>query len=241
MENKLLAKLFCALLGVVTVECIVGGQTALPNLAYEVVSIQSPTHICGGVLVKAAWVLTTASCVNDKTVGNLKVLVGSHRLLTNMERVMVTVKKVHPSYDKTTGVNNVALLKLEKDVTSNRVKTVTLNDAAVTTGATTVFYGWGSLKYGSSAKSNVLQTLNQKTLSAADCAGKVPGLPTGFICAQIQHGQAACAKDEGGPLISYNDGKLLGIYDHGTQCSGDAPDVFVDVFSFNAWITANAA
>ncbi|KAL1374587.1 hypothetical protein pipiens_004868 [Culex pipiens pipiens] len=240
MDNKLFAILFCALLGVVTVECIVGGQTALPNLAYEVVSIQSPTHICGGVLVKNAWVLTTASCVNDKTVGNLKVLVGSHRLLTNMERVTVTEKKMHPSYDTTTGINNVALLKLEKDVTSNRVNTVALNDAAITTGVTTVFYGWGSLTYGSSAKSNVLQSLYQKTLSVADCAEKVPGLPTGFICAQIQHGQAACAKDEGGPLINYIDGKLLGIYDHGTQCSGDAPDVFVDVFYFNAWITGNA-
>lgn len=47
-------------------------------------------------------------------------------------------------------------------------------------------------------------------------------------------------KDEGGPLIDYASNKLIGIYDHGTQCSGDAPDVFVDVRSFSTWINANA-
>lgn len=240
MDNKLFALLFFALLGIVTVECIVGGHSSLPDAAPYVVSIQYPTHVCGGVLVKNNWVLTTASCVNDKEAGNIKVLAGSHRLLTNMERVGVSEKKVHASYNPTSGINNVALLKLAKDVTSARVVPVTLNDVAVTTGLSTVFYGWGSLRYGSPARSNELQTLYQKTLSATDCAKKLPGLPIGFICAQIQRGQAACSKDEGGPLIAYGSKKLIGIFDHGTQCSGDAPDVFVDVLSFILWINTNA-
>lgn len=170
-----------------------GGHSSLPDAAPFVVSIQHPTHVCGGVLVKGTWVLTTASCVNDKAIGDLKVLAGSHRLLTNMERVGVSAKKVHTSYNPTSGINNVALLQLAKDVTSTRVAAVTLNNVAVTTGLPTVFYGWGSLLYGSPARSNELQTLYQKTLSAADCAKKISGLPTGFICAQIQRGQAACS------------------------------------------------
>ena len=170
-----------------------GGHSSLPDAAPFTVSIQHPTHVCGGVLVKGTWVLTTASCVSDKAIGDLKVLVGSHRLLTNMERVTVTAKKVHASYNPTSGISNVALLKLAKDVTTARVVPVALNDVAVTTGLPTVFYGWGSLRYGSPARSNELQTLYQKTLSAADCATKLPGLPTGFICAHIQRGQAACS------------------------------------------------
>lgn len=243
MDNKLLAVLFCAVLGIVTVECIVGGHTALPGEASYIVSIQSPTHACAGVLVKSTWVLTTASCVSGKTAANLKVLVGSHRLLTNMDRVTVTAVKAHASYNPTSGINNVALLQLSKDVTSARVATIALNDAAVTTGVPTAFYGWGSLQYGSSARSNELQTLFQKTLSATDCAKILTTLPTGFICAQIQNGQAPCSKDEGGPLITgYGTGseKLVGIFDHGTQCSGDYPDVFVNVRTFTTWINTNA-
>lgn len=168
-----------------------GGHTSMPGAAPYVVSVQNPTHICGGVLVANNWVLTTVSCVQGRN--NLKVLVGSHRLLTNMPRVEVGSMILHPQYSSTSGINNVALLKLSQSVTS---ATVQLNSAAVTSGLPTAFYGWGSLNYGSASKSNELQTLYQKTLSAADCARKYQnngGLATGFICAHIQPGQAACS------------------------------------------------
>lgn len=169
-----------------------GGHRSFPNAAPFMVSVQNPTHICGGALVSSSWVLTTASCVDGRT--DLKVLVGSDRLLTNMERVEVSNQKIHEQYDRTSGIHNIALLKLTKSVTADRV--IPLNDVSVTTGNPTEFYGWGSLNYGSSARSNELQTLYQKTLSAADCKAKyqgVLGLQDGFFCAHIQPGQAACS------------------------------------------------
>lgn len=171
-----------------------GGHRSVRNAAPFMVSVQNPTHICGGALVSSTWVLTTASCVDGRT--DLKVLVGSDRLLTNMERVGVSTQKIHEQYSRTSGINNIALLKLTKSVTTDRVKTIPLNDVAVSTGNPTEFYGWGSLNYGSSARSNELQTLYQKTLSAADCRAKyqgVLGLQDGFFCAHIQPGQAACS------------------------------------------------
>ncbi|XP_058464069.1 chymotrypsin-2-like [Malaya genurostris] len=238
MNNKLpLVSLVCILLKFSNVECIVGGHTAIPNAAPYMVSIQNPTHICGGVLVANNWVLTTASCVFGKS--NLKVLANSHRLLTNMERVGASVSVVHPQYNAASGINNVALLKLDRPAVSTQNSVIGLNDAVVISGAPTAFYGWGSLVYGSAAKSNELQTLYQKTLSAADCAKKYQnngGLISGYICAHIQPGQAACSKDQGGPLVDYRSGKLIGIYDHGILCSGNYPDVFVDVAAFKSWI-----
>lgn len=171
-----------------------GGHRSVSNAAPFMVSVQNPTHICGGVLVGENWVLTTASCVQGKTI--LKVLVGSDRLLTNMQRVDVSSMVIHTQYNQTSGANNIALLKLAKSVTSARVKTIALNDIAVTSGLTTEFYGWGSLVYGSSARSNELQTLYQKTLSTVDCKAKyqnVLGLQNNQICAHIQMGQAACS------------------------------------------------
>ncbi|XP_058835667.1 chymotrypsin-1-like [Topomyia yanbarensis] len=243
MNNKLLLVfLACVLLEFSCVECVVGGHTAIPNAAPYMVSIQNPTHICGGVLVGSNWVLTTASCVQGES--NLKVMVGSHRLLSNAERVGVSSTILHSQYNPTSGINNVALLKLVKSVVSSQVSTISLNDAAVTSGIPTVFYGWGSPVYGIAAKSNELQTLYQKTLSASDCTKKyqnIGGLATGYICAHIQPGQAACSKDQGGPLVSYSSGKLLGIYDHGILCSGAYPDVFVSVFTFKSWIETTMA
>ncbi|XP_055529549.1 chymotrypsin-2-like [Wyeomyia smithii] len=240
MNNKLLWTLLAGvLLKFTNVECVVGGHTSMPGAAPYVVSVQNPTHICGGVLVANNWVLTTVSCVQGRS--NLKVLVGSHRLLTNMARVGVSSIILNPQYSATSGINNVALLKLSQPVTSAPVQ---INSATVTTGLPTAFYGWGSLNYGSASKSNELQTLYQKTVSAADCAKKLQkngGLATGFICAHIQPGQAACSKDQGGPLIDVSSGKLLGIYDHGILCSGSFPDVFTNIAAFKTWIETTIA
>lgn len=243
MDEKLcLVLLVCVVLRVSSVECIVGGHRSIPDAAPFMVSVQNPTHICGGALVGSNWVLTTASCVDGRT--NLKVLVGSDRLLTNMERVEVSNSIIHAQYNRTSGINNIALLKLPRSVTETRIKSIPLNDATVTTGHTTEFYGWGSLNYGSSARSNELQTLYQKTLSAVDCKAKyqgVLGLQNGFFCAHIQPGQAACSKDQGGPLVAHNSKKLLGIYDHGVQCSGKYPDVFVSIATYKTWIDTTMA
>lgn len=244
MDNKLLWMLLGSLLlKFANVECVVGGHTAMPGAAPYVVSVQNPTHICGGVLVADKWVLTTASCVQGRN--NLKVLVGSHRLLTNMPRVGVESVNPHSQYSSTSGINNVALLKLSQSVTAApRITSVQVNSDSVASGLPTVFYGWGSLSYGSASKANELQTLYQKSLSAADCAKKYQnngGLANGFICAHIQLGQAACSKDQGGPLIDTSSGKLLGIYDHGIQCSGSFPDVFVNLASVKQWIDSTIA
>lgn len=243
MEEKLcFVLLACAAFGIYGVDSIVGGHRSVSNAAPFMVSVQNPTHICGGVLVGENWVLTTASCVQGKT--NLKVLVGSDRLLTNMQRVDVSSMVIHTQYNQTSGANNIALLKLAKSVTSARVKTIALNDIAVTSGLTTEFYGWGSLVYGSSARSNELQTLYQKTLSTVDCKAKyqnVLGLQNNQIFAHIQMGQAACSKDQGGPLVRYSNKKLLGIYAHGVQCSGMYPDAFVSVFPYKSWIETTMA
>ncbi|XP_055596987.1 chymotrypsin-2-like [Uranotaenia lowii] len=234
----ILTFLACCLLGITKVECIVGGHRADSSSAHFMVSVQNPTHICGGALVGTSSVLTTASCVSGRT--NIKVLVGSHRLLTNRERVNAS-PVLHSSYSSTTGANNLAILKLEKSVTSSLVAVIALNDAAITTGKTTAFYGWGALQYGST-RSNELQTLYQRTLTNADCAklmGNSGTLTTNQICARIQPSQAACSGDEGGPLVDVATGKLVGIYVYGVQCTGNKPDVFMNVLPYTSWINTN--
>ncbi|XP_049538697.1 chymotrypsin-2-like [Anopheles darlingi] len=226
------------------VHSIVGGHTTLPAEAPYIVSVRSvsgSSHLCAGVLVKTNWVLTTARCTIDQTEANLVVLAGSQRLLTNKKPLAISSVVRHPSYSATTGAHNLALLQLTTPITvSSRLGTIELTDAAVTTGAVTVFYGWGALRYGTTSFSNELQTLYQRALSTTDCRARLSSLVEGDICAIIQPGQAACTRDEGGPLVLQSTKKLIGIFSYGTQCSGVVPDVFVDVQSHRAWIVQTA-
>ncbi|XP_050095833.1 chymotrypsin-2-like [Anopheles aquasalis] len=240
----LLAALLTVLLQTNDVHSIVGGHTTLPGEAPYIVSIRSvsgSSHLCAGVLIKTNWVLTTARCTGDLTQADLVVLAGSQRLLTNKKPLPISTIVRHPSYSGTTGAHNLALLQLVAPITvSSRLGTIELNDAAVVTGAVTAFYGWGALRYGTTSYSNELQTLYQRALSTTDCRTRLTSLVEGDICAIIQPGQAACTRDEGGPLVLQGTKKLMGVFSYGTQCSGVVPDVFVDVQSHSAWIAQTA-
>uniref|UniRef100_A0A182W7Y0 Peptidase S1 domain-containing protein n=1 Tax=Anopheles minimus TaxID=112268 RepID=A0A182W7Y0_9DIPT len=225
---------------------IVGGHTSLPSAAPYIVAIKTTTpstFLCAGVLVKSTWILTTAQCVTDKSETELKVLSGSHRLLTNKKLHSVSKIERHPSYNAVNGANNVALLQLTEAVTlSARVSTIELNDQQITTNIPAVFYGWGTLSYGSPGYSNVLQTLYRRTLSLNDCRTRngLSNLSDGNVCAINQPGQAACSKDEGGPLVRSDSTKLIGLFYYGSLCNGSSPDVFVDVYTNKAWIDSTA-
>lgn len=242
--KTVLGMVVAMLLEINEVKSIVGGQTAMPGTAPYVVAVREvagSAFICAGVLVTPTWVLSTAQCVIDKTEADLSVLHGSHRLLTNKRGLFVSQIVRHTAYDTTTGAHNLALLKLsEAALLSTRTSIIALNDAIVVSGRLTTFYGWGAVAYGSTSYSNNLQSLIQHTLSTTDCRTLITNLADGNICASIQPGQAPCTKDEGGPLVNYQTGKLVGIFSYGTQCSGTLPNVFIDVYTHKSWIDATA-
>uniref|UniRef100_A0A8W7P7D1 Peptidase S1 domain-containing protein n=1 Tax=Anopheles coluzzii TaxID=1518534 RepID=A0A8W7P7D1_ANOCL len=137
------------------VRSIVGGHASLPGAAPYIVAIKTTsasTLLCAGVLIKTTWILTTAQCVNDKTAADLKILTGSHRLLTSKELLLVSKIERHPSYKPASSEYNLALLQLSAAVSlSSRVATVVLNDEPIISGIPVVFFGWGASSYGSLA------------------------------------------------------------------------------------------
>uniref|UniRef100_A0A182PNU7 Peptidase S1 domain-containing protein n=1 Tax=Anopheles epiroticus TaxID=199890 RepID=A0A182PNU7_9DIPT len=208
---------------------IVGGHASLPGAAPYIVAVKTTadsTFLCAGVLLKSTWILTTAQCVQDKIATDLQVLLGSHRLLTNKATISVTKIERHPSYNTVSSANNLALLQLSNSVPlSTRVNTIALNDAPIASNVPVVFYGWGSTSYGAIAYSNVLQTLYKRTLSTVDCRTRnnLMALSDDNICTIDQQGQAACSRDEGGPLVQYDTPKLIGLFNYGSQCNGRTP------------------
>ncbi|XP_053679627.1 chymotrypsin-2-like [Anopheles nili] len=244
-DSLLFATAVVLILKAVEVYSIVGGHTTLSGEAPFIVALHSSSNsafICAGVLVKDSWVLSTAQCVENKTEADIKILFGSHRLLTNKKQFQISKILRHAEYEVFNNTNNLALLQLSEAVPiTTRVSTIALNDEQISSSTPTVFYGWGSLSFGSTAYSNNLQTLYQRALSTIDCRLRISNLPAGNICAVAQQQQSACSKDEGGPLVRYDSGKLIGIFNYGSKCSGNLPDVFVDVYAYKSWIESTIA
>lgn len=96
---------------------IVGGEEiAIEDVPYQV-SLQAPnSHICGGSIIAARWILTAAHCTSYQSAARLRVRIGSSQhnsggTLHNVRRIVA-----HPAYDPWTIDYDFALLELVDDV-----------------------------------------------------------------------------------------------------------------------------
>ncbi|SDO04405.1 Trypsin [Lentzea jiangxiensis] len=221
---------------------IVGGTRASTSTYPWVVYLASTTgsQFCGGTLVKANKVVTAAHCVSGRSASSTRVVHGRDDKQSTAGTVAsVTRIWVHPSYRSATSGYDVAVLTLDRDISSATLPLATPADTALyAAGNSALILGWGTTSSGGSASRYLLKA-NVPLTSDSTCKTAYSQYSnTSMVCAGFpQGGVDTCQGDSGGPLV-YG-GKLIGATSWGRGCaSAGYPGVYARIASYNSVITA---
>ncbi|ABM04433.1 peptidase S1 and S6, chymotrypsin/Hap [Psychromonas ingrahamii 37] len=239
---------------------IVGGQESQVNDWLWVVSLKNnvtQNHFCGGSLIGDRWVLTAAHCLfksgNLKLASQLTATVGEYDLSSAMVTPARRIQQIyiHPDYNSSTSVNDIALLKLASSVNnpifiSPADNEVTKKALAATEYVTVL--GWGSTipysSYGPITYNfpNILHDVEIPLMTDAMCTKTLGSTYTAeMICAGLpEGGKDSCQGDSGGPLVIQENGwKQIGIVSWGFGCATPGhPGVYTRLALYSEWVNS---
>uniref|UniRef100_A0A194AK31 Peptidase S1 domain-containing protein n=1 Tax=Pinctada fucata TaxID=50426 RepID=A0A194AK31_PINFU len=211
------------------------------------------SHTCGGVLINSQSILTAAHCVSGRMFTNRwNVKLGAHDRFNSAtgEQVFgVSSIKHHPSYNSNTFENDVAIIRLDKEVQeSQSILPVCVATALPNAGTNCTTTGWGTLSSGGSL-STVLMQVNVPLVDHNTCNNYYQSYggidESTMVCAGYESGgKDSCQGDSGGPLVCKNSEAqwdVVGITSWGVGCAWEKyPGVYAKVSTFYSWIQQNA-
>lgn len=192
---------------------IFGGALATPGQFPYVVSItDADRHYCNGFIYSARWIITTASCIDGRSVSKLKVIAGQVNAINPdvKEQVMsVYTITASPLYNSTTGYNDIALIMLTADIVFDYVNVdfVAYNEVDNTLTATAM--GWGATFEGGLESVNLhYGEVDLLPMDSATTCGVYDNTKLNFstmLCAVASAtatpAGSPCQYDEGSPLV----------------------------------------
>ncbi|XP_051770091.1 testisin-like isoform X5 [Ctenopharyngodon idella] len=168
----------------------------------------------------------------------------------NLNEVSKNVKLIikHPSYNRHTNNNDIALLKLSSPVTfTDYISPVCLaaDGSVFNNGTDSWITGWGNISRRESLPSpNVLQEVEVPVIGnrQCNCLYRVGNITDNMICAGLLGGgKDSCQGDSGGPMVSNQSSVWVqsGIVSFGIGCARpEYPGVYTRVSRYQEWITS---
>uniref|UniRef100_A0A8C5TC39 Peptidase S1 domain-containing protein n=1 Tax=Malurus cyaneus samueli TaxID=2593467 RepID=A0A8C5TC39_9PASS len=181
-------------------------------------------NFCGGFLLAPGWVVTAAH-------KPLTVILGAQTLQRREESWQtfeVESYHRHPAFTNPKNGNDILLLKLKGNATTNsHVRPISIQKSRVRGGAECSVAGWG---YGTATVTFREATVT--IITPRDCLSYNPGLPGNVICGHSKTAGVPEKSDTGDPLVCNN--KVLGIFSYGQS---NWPDFYTHISPFLPWIS----
>uniref|UniRef100_A0A3Q3AGE6 Peptidase S1 domain-containing protein n=1 Tax=Kryptolebias marmoratus TaxID=37003 RepID=A0A3Q3AGE6_KRYMA len=218
---------------------IVGGQTAREGEWPWQVSLHfdRSKHTCGASVLNNRWLLTAAHCVQDDRHIRSEPNRQADWTCVNIQQIIA-----HPNYNKVSFDNDLALMKLDSDVSLNQhIWPICLPSSTYDfpAGQEAWITGWGTTQEGGEAS---LQKAQVRIINSTVCRGLMQDQITdGMLCAGVLKGGVdACQGDSGGPLAVTNpSGRVFqaGVVSWGEGCAlRNKAGVYTRVTKFCDWI-----
>uniref|UniRef100_A0A8C3VUN3 Transmembrane serine protease 13 n=1 Tax=Catagonus wagneri TaxID=51154 RepID=A0A8C3VUN3_9CETA len=229
---------------------IVGGALAPESKWPWQVSLQyGATHICGGTLIDAQWVLTAAHCffvTQEKVLEGWKVYVGTNNLHQLPQAASIAQIIINGNYTDDQDDYDVALMRLSKPLTlSAHVHPACLPMHGQTFGLNDTCWitGFGKTKETDEKTSPFLREVQVSLIDFRKCNDYLvydSYLTPRMMCAgDLRGGRDSCQGDSGGPLVCEQNDRwyLAGVTSWGTGCGQrNKPGVYTKVTEVLSWI-----